>query len=409
MTTLRGGGMDIFVARQPILTRNEELFGYELLYRNSHQNSFTEIDGDVATTDLLVNSFLGIGNEKLSKGKKLFINFTRNLLLKRVPCLFSPEKIIIEVLEDVEGDEEIIVAISEFRSLGYTIALDDFLLKDSNKNLLPYADIIKVDFLTTSKKQRELIKKIARIYNAKLLAEKIETREDFETAVHEGYSYFQGYFFSKPLILTATDVPFSSFSYLRILNELGEVEPDIDKVTSFIEYDLSLSYKILKFVNTTSKIKVTSIKQAIMILGINELVRWLTIISLKEQQTKTSIANEILQQSLIRGKFAELFGVKHLGLQRKAECFMLGMFSLLDTILQRPMEKILETLPLSEAVKRALLKEESELAIIMEVTEAVEQANWEKLNSFGFLATDLSTCYETALRWTDTIVEELHN
>ncbi|RXJ02608.1 EAL domain-containing protein [Anaerobacillus alkaliphilus] len=399
--------MDIFVARQPILTKEEEIIGYELLYRNSRQNSFTEIDGDVATTDLLVNSFLGIGNEKLSKGKKLFINFTRNLLLKRVPSLFSPEKIIIEILEDVEGDEEVIEAVSEFKALGYTIALDDFLLKDLNKNLLPYADIIKVDFLSTSKKQREAIEKIAKFYNATLLAEKIETRADFEAALHEGYTYFQGYFFSKPVIVSAADIPFTSFGYLRILNELNEVEPDIDKITSFIEYDLSLSFKILKFVNTTSTVKITSIKQAIMILGLNELFRWLTIISLKEQQPKTAVAEEILLQSLIRGKFAELFGMKHLGLQRKAECFMVGMFSLLDTILQRPMEKILETLPLSEAVKNALVKDESELAIILDITEAVEQANWEKLNSFGFLATELSSCYETALNWTNDIFEEL--
>lgn len=402
--------MDIFVARQPILTREEDVFGYELLYRNSKENSFTEIDGDVATTDLLLNSFLGIGNEKLSQGKKLFINFTRNLLLKRVPCLFSPEKIIIEILEDVEADEEVVKVVAEFKSLGYVIALDDFLLKDSNRDLLPYADIIKVDFLNTPSEQREAIAKIAQFYNAQLLAEKIETRKDFETAFNEGYKYFQGYFFSKPIIVTTTDIPLKSYGYARILNELYVDEPDIDKIASLIEFDLSLSYKLLKIVNNMAfytRVKVTSIKQAIVILGLNELNRWLTIISLKEQQPQSPLADEIFYQSLIRGKFAEQLGIKHFGTHRKAECFMLGMFSMLDGILQQPMDKVLETLPLSDAVKNALLKEESELKIIIDITEAVEQANWDLLNSSNFPAADVSTCYVTAISWTNEICEEL--
>ncbi|MFN7252368.1 MAG: EAL and HDOD domain-containing protein [Anaerobacillus sp.] len=400
--------MDIFVARQPILTRDEDIIGYELLYRNSKKNAFTEIDGDVATTELLFNSFIGFESEKLSKGKKLFINFTRNLLLKKVPCLFSPDNIIIEILEDVEGDAEVIAVVAELKTLGYTIALDDFLLNDLNKSLLPYADIIKVDFLLSSKKQREAINKIAKYYNAKLLAEKVETRADFEIALNEGYDFFQGYFFSKPIIVSTTDIPFHSYGYIRILNELTSDEPDINKITSLIEHDLPLSYKILKIVNNAAyatRVKVTSIKQAIVIIGLNELMRWLTIISLKEQQLNSTLAEEIISQSLFRGKFTELLGVKLYGENRKAECFMLGMFSLLDTILQRPMETILKTLPLSTTVKSALLKEENELRTLIDIVEATEQANWEKLNSYSnnFTPSDLTTCYNHALNWANEI------
>lgn len=410
---LLGWTMDIFVARQPILTKEEDVIGYELLYRNSQKNSFTKINGDNATTEVLLNSFLGIGNEKLSKGKKLFINFTKNLLLKRVPCLFSPEKIIIEILEEVDGDEEVIAAIAELKSLGYTIALDDFLLKNSNKGLLPYVDIIKVDFLKTSSKQRKSIEKIAKFYKAHLLAEKIETRETFEIAVKEGYKYFQGYFFSKPTIVTTTDIPFQSFEYIKILNELNSEEPDIDKISKLIEYDLSLSYKILKIVNTTSyytRVKITSIKQAIVILGLNELIRWLTIISLKEQQPSSPAAEEIFSQSLIRGKFAEQIGLKLFGAKRKAECFLLGMFSLLDAILHQPMAKVLETLPLSDSVKRALLKEESELLVIINVLESIERADWEKLNSSfnDFEPSEITAYYSQALHWTNEIFGDLY-
>lgn len=402
--------MDIFVARQPILTRDEELFGYELLYRNSQQNSFTEMDGDAATTDLLLNSFLGIGNENLSRGKILFINFTKNLLLKRIPSLLSPDKIVIEILEDVQADPDIIAAVEDFKAQGYTIALDDYVPTETNKNLLPYADILKIDFLHTSKEDRTLIRKIAKLYNLQLLAEKIETREDFEIARGEGFKYFQGYFFSKPVIISSTDIPFYSHGYARILNELSSIEPNIDKISSLIEADLSLSYKLLKIVNTTgyyTKVKITSIKQAIVHLGLNELIRWITIITLKVQQEKTSKAEELLVRSLIRGKFAEQFGEILLGAPRKAECFMLGMFSLLDAILQRPMDIILKTLPLSDEVKNALLKQESELTIMIDLIEGVEQANWELLNSYNFAPSEVAACYESAIQWTNGIADSL--
>ncbi len=404
--------MEIFVARQPILTKEENIIGYELFYRNSMQNSFTEINGDVATTELLLNSFLGIGNEKLSKGKKLFINFTRNLLVKRVPCLFPPEKIIIEILEDVKGDEEIITVIKEFKQLGYTIALDDFLLNEDNINLFPYADIIKVDFLNTTRKQRNTITNIAKLYNCRLLAEKVETRVDYENAIKEGFLYFQGYFFSKPKIFSSTDIPFQTSEYFRILHELSHPEPDIERIASVIETDLSLSYKILKIINTAAyytRVKITSIKQAIVILGLNELIKWLTIISLKEQQPLSCIGEELLSQALIRAKFAEQLGSVLFGTYRRSECFMLGMFSLLDTLLKIPMKNVLESIPISDCLKNGLLKKDSELTIILEIIEAIEKVDWETLNSYTAIVSppDLTAYYVEALKWSWEITNDL--
>ncbi|OIJ22237.1 hypothetical protein BKP45_06225 [Anaerobacillus alkalidiazotrophicus] len=402
--------MEIFVARQPILTKTEEVIGYELLYRNSHNNTFTKIDGDGATIELLLNSFIGIGNKKISSGKKLFINFTRNLLIKRVPLLLSPEKIIIEILEDVEGDAEIIDAISEFKQLGYTIALDDFLLKDINKSLITYADIIKVDFRQTSYAQRKIIQNIAQFNNITLLAEKVETRAEFNRALKEGYALFQGYFFSKPVILSTQDVPFYTNDYLDLLYELHSPEPCIDNLTAIIECDLSLSYKILKIVNTMdyyTRIKITSIKQAILTLGINELINLIAIISLSKQIDSSAVSNELLLRSLTRAKLCESLGDMLFGTKKKSECFMLGMFSLLDVILKQPLEKTLEALPLSDDIKYALLGYQSPYKLLLDLIVAIEKADWNQLKLIA--PKNLSKHYEDAILWATKINSNIDN
>lgn len=402
--------MDIFVARQPILTQQEDVVGYELLYRNSRDNSFTQIDGDLATVELLLNSFVTIGNQKLSRGKKLYINFTRNLLLKKVPCLFSPTTIVIEVLETVAGDPEVLAAIAEYKRLGYTIALDDFILTDQNKGLIPYADVIKVDFLTSSLVQRKVIQNIAKKYNITLLAEKIETRTDFYDAINDGYQLFQGYFFSKPVIISSRDIPFYASGYTSILNELNSLEPCIDKITNLIQCDLSLSYKILKIVKEMAyytDLKITSIKQGILILGLNELRKLISLISLKQSQTRSSLSNDIMIHSLTRAKLAVIYGEKLFGLERKSECFMLGMFSLLDIILQQPMEKALETLPLSDNLKGALLGSPSQYDELLQLIIATEKADWKKLQRLTPLVPplNLASCQEDAIKW----ATEVHN
>lgn len=400
--------MEIFVARQPILTINENVVGYELLYRNSHKNCFSEVDGDKATIDLLLNSFVNIGNEKLSNGKMLFINFTKNLLLKRVPLLFSPEKIVIEILEEVEGDDEIIEAIKEFKQLGYMIALDDFCLTEKNRSLLPYATIIKVDFLNTTFIQRQILRNTSKSYNITLLAEKIETRENFQKACNEGFQLFQGYFFSKPAIITDSEIPFYADHYLDILNELQTVEPCVDKISRMIECDLSLSYKILKIVNTLSyytRVKVTSIKQAVLMLGLNEIGKLISIITLKEHHVKLTLSNEIIVRSLIRAKVAEQIGSVIFNTNKKPEFFMLGMFSLLDALLKQPMNKILKNLPLSDNVKNALIGEKSDYELIITIIFAMEKGDWEKLQSLAPILSslNLTSCYQDAIDWATNI------
>ena len=234
--------MEVFVARQPIFNAKEDIISYELLYRNNNENVFPNINGDQATTDVLINSFLNIGINELSNGKPCFINFTENLLHLRLPTYFQPDDIVVEILENVIPNTKIIDICKELKQLGYKIALDDFIYNDDNPHFyeyIQYADIIKVDMLQTPPATLTKIEAIARVLNIKLLAEKVETRGEYEVLKQKGYDFFQGYFFSKPVIVSAHDIPTYFHSYIDIIKNLSMTEPNIDVIASLIERDLS--------------------------------------------------------------------------------------------------------------------------------------------------------------------------
>ncbi|MCD8500640.1 MAG: HDOD domain-containing protein [Bacillaceae bacterium] len=324
--------------------------------------------------------------------------------------MLNKDKVVVEILEDIDADDDVIIAIKELKEAGYTIALDDFVLTDNTRELISHADIIKVDFMQSRLEERNEIVRTAKKYNCKLLAEKVETRNDFRTAVDEGFDYFQGYFFSKPVILKTHDVPSYQAHYFTLLAELNKAEPDIDKITSYIERDLSLSYKLLKIVNTVAyytRVQISSIRQAVLVLGLNELKKWVTILSLKGQNQSPSLNSEVLVNSLIRAKLAESIGENLFGFEKKSECFMLGLFSLLEAILQTPKEKVVENLPLSEEVKQSLLGFKSDYNIILNMIVAIEEADWVELERYSYLISTitLSQSYKEAIKWATDITK----
>lgn len=261
--------VDIFVARQPILNINQKICAYELLYRNDNESNFSEIDDEQATSNV-INSALQIGFEELSEGKPCFINFTEKLLEGTIPVYLHPEMVVIEILETVSPTDKIIKNCKILKSLGYKIALDDFQMSFENENLyklLRLADIVKVDIRNTPRKEQLEIFQALNQYDVLFLAEKVETREEYEQCLRDGYRFFQGYFFSKPVILSTSDVPFQNHSVIMIMSELSQQEPDIESITKIIQADLSLSYKLLKLINSPvigPIHKIKSIKQAIL-------------------------------------------------------------------------------------------------------------------------------------------------
>ena len=369
--------MDIFVARQPIFNRRQEVYGYELLYRSGINTFYSCLDGDQATSEVITNSFLLIGLETLTRGKIAFINFTKNLLEDEIATLLPKEQIVIEVLQDIEPDGKTLRACRRLKELGYRLALDDFIYDEKFIPLIEMSDIIKVDFLTTDKKERRaLVERIGR-QKISFLAEKVETREDFIQAKELGYSYYQGYFFSKPLIIASRDIPSYKLTFIRLLQEIHKPEIDFDRLEKLVKTDVSLTYKLLKFINSIlfgfySEIR--SIKQALAILGEKEIRKWLSLIAL--QSMGKNKPDELMVTALCRARFCELVASR-VGLgERSSDLFLLGMFSLIDAFLDQPMAKILDALPIAEEIKLALLGRENRFQEVYALVLTYETGNY---------------------------------
>jgi len=409
--------MEVFVARQPIFTKKKEIFAYELLYRKNHENNCAEINGDIATTDVIINSFLNIGIEELSNGKLCFINFTENLLISRLPTYFQPNEIVVEILESVDLSQNLLEICKELKSMGYKIALDDFVLNKENPysySFIQLADIIKVDFRESSVEMRSDVEELSLKYKFKLLAEKIETLAEFEAAVRIGYEYFQGYFFSKPVILTTLDVPEYFQNYFVIINHLSTDEPNLDYITEIIEQDLSLSYKLLKLINSPAfrpVSKINSIRQAIVYLGLNELKKWIYILSIRGTMTKKSEwTKEIFNNSLIRAKMCELIALEKNKRREASSYFLTGMFSLMDTLLSIKMDEILNQMPLQEDISEALRGNSNQMKNALNLSISIERGEWEGFNFWceKLLIEDTIAlrCYIEALKWSINLIND---
>jgi c-di-GMP-related signal transduction protein len=416
--------MEVFVARQPIFTNNKEVFGYELLYRNNQENNFSDINGDEATAEVIINSFLNIGIDEISNGKPCFLNFTEKLLQLKLPTYFNPKEIVVEILETIEPSLELLKICKELKGLGYQIALDDFVLDEQNPYtfaLFRFVDILKVDFRKTTLIMREKIEKIAKECKIKLLAEKIETRMEFNQAILKGYEYFQGYFFAEPAIVSTKDIPTYFHSYLEIINTLSGAEPRIDIIAKWIEQDLSLSYKLLKLINSPAfrpKQKIRSIQQAIVMLGLKEIQKWIYVLAIRDLSVrKQGFSNELITISLTRAKMCELL-VRGKKESSNSPYFLTGMFSLMDSLLNTSMETVLNTLPLHEDIADALSGKQNHLRDMLDLAIAVEKGNWEDVSEIcqklDIIENVVFSDYFQSLAWSTNLMkmdnfQSIHN
>ena len=372
--------LEIFVARQPIFDRRERVFAYELLFRQGPQNYYEGMDGDQATSDVIANSCLTIGLRTLTGGRRAFINFTMNLLKNETAYLLPSDLVVIEILENIEPDQEIILACQKLKEAGYLLALDDFVFEEKFRPLIDLVDIIKIDFTITRGQDRAEIVKQLRFHNIKFLAEKVETREEFDQALIAGYSLFQGYFFSKPILVAGKNIPPFKLNSLRLLKEINRVEVNFEEMQDIIKGDVSLSYNLLRFINSSAlglKTKINSIKQALVLLGISEVRRWASIITM--QTLGKDKPSELIVNSLVRAVLGEALALKTELRQEAPNIFLMGMFSLIDAFLDRPLVEVLEELPLTQEIKQALLGEDNRFSLIFNLVLAYEKAEWANL------------------------------
>ncbi|HCX61481.1 MAG TPA: diguanylate phosphodiesterase [Clostridiales bacterium] len=394
--------MDIYVGRQPIFDRNMNVFAYELLYRRSMNNFFEEIDDNKATAELINNYFLSMHSVELTSGTKAFINFSQDMLIMEIPLLLPVDTTVVEVLERVEINEDIIAACRKLRDNGYLIALDDFVFNESYLPLMEIAHIIKIEFSAVDHEtQRKLIKKYKN--KIKFLAEKVETREEYLLALDMGYDYFQGYFFSKPVIVKGKEIGSLNNSLIRIMNELNKKEPDYQRISQIIETDMGLSYKLLKLANSAffgTRNQILSIKQALVQLGLIEIKKWVYLMMLKDIQIIEN--KELIRNCFIRAKFMELLALESGKTDRQSEYFMTGMFSSINVLLNRDMNEIVNELCLADDVKEALLGTDNEIKRILDIVINYELLKFNALDSnkdYFITRENLSFVYIDALKW----------
>lgn len=407
--------MEVFIGRQPIFNLHEQVVAYELLYRNKNVNSFPDVDSDAATVDVLVNSFLSIGIDEVTKGKPCFVNFTENLLMSSIDEFLDPSQVVIEILEDVPLTPNLVKRVIELKSHGFKIALDDFILKENAPiydKLFPHIDLIKVDFLISSLVERMEIENMVKenFPHIKLLAEKVETQEQYRVAKHSGYEFFQGYFFEQPQIIKAMDIPANAIQYFHIISLLKEEEPNVHLLAENIERDISLTYKLLQMINNSSKrskSKIRSIKQAILLLGLANLRKWIYLLALREfdDRADTDLFQELMRTSLFRAKVCEKLA-KRSYKQNFSEYFLVGMFSLIDAILQRPINVILQQLPFSEAITETILGGQTEMTPYLEFSIALGKLDWQRLEELApqinIEMASIDLLYNEALEWAET-------
>lgn len=374
----------IFIARQPIFRRNGRVFGYELLFRSGLDNFFDEAqDGEEATSRVITNTFSLIGISKITEGKKAFINFTEDMLIKEYPSLFPPRITVAEVLENVKVTPAVIEACRNLVAKGYILALDDFVFTEKSLPLIKIAHIIKFDVraMTLEELSRNL-QKVAP-YNVKLLAEKVETIEEYDVLTGMGFAFFQGYFFSKPKIVQGRDIPGSKLQYLKIIRVLQDENYNFKKITDFIAHDVSLSYKLLRYVNSAAmrrRVEVTSMQSAVALVGELTLRKWLSLMMLSYMADDKP--QELLRLTLLRARFCEQVGEKiGKGREFTLTCYTVGMFSLLDVLLDQPMDNVLRQLSLSREIVATLTGEEkTPYAVILKLAVAYERGDWQEVS-----------------------------
>jgi EAL and modified HD-GYP domain-containing signal transduction protein len=362
-----------YVARQPILDRTQKVFGYELLFRDGLENCF-RADPDIASRSTLDTTLL-FGMNTLCDGKRGFVNCTRDVLLKDLLTLLPSDHTVAEILETVEPGDRVIAACKRLKDAGYLIALDDFAPNDPRTPLCDFADILKVDFRATKIEERAALMRQFGKGKRQMLAEKIETPLEFRQARDMGFVLFQGHFFRHPEILTAREVPANKLHHLRLLEMVCRIELDLKELEKMIKQEASICYRLLRYLNSPLfgfSLEIKSIRHAMAILGERELRRWIRlVVTVSAAEQKCS---ELILNGLSRARFCELISGK---LRTDGDMFLMGLLSVMDSIMEVQMEVLLAQVPVDREMKSVLLGQPSKLRPLYQLMLAQESGEWE--------------------------------
>jgi EAL and modified HD-GYP domain-containing signal transduction protein len=397
--------LDTFIARQPIFDKHQRVYGYELLFRGDAESMFKDTDPDEASAVVISDSCFLLDLETYAGGKRAFVNVTRDLLIKGYVTLLPKESTVVEIPEAVEPDPDVISTCQELKQAGYSLALGGFVDDERREPLVQLTDIIKVDFLVTEKAKRMDFGRRFAPRGIQLLAEKVDTPDAFREAQEMGYDLFQGDFFKIPAIISRRrDIPGFKFHYLQLLSEIHRPGVEIAKIESIIKREVSLTYKLLRYINSAffgMRNRVSSIKHALLLLGEKETKKWASFVALTGMAKDKP--QELVFHALIRARFCESLASAGSLAYRDQELFLMGMLSLMDTILGRPLNEILRSVPVADDIKEALCGKKNQVRTVLECVLTFEEADWTKLSEqfaqLSLAENEIPQLYREALQW----------
>jgi EAL and modified HD-GYP domain-containing signal transduction protein len=365
----------IFIGRQPIFDREQRVHAYELLFRSGKVDAAEVTDGDSATAQTLLNGIVNFGLDELVGDRVAFVNLTRRFLLEhhRLPAL--QERLVLEVLEDITPDAETIGALRQLAARGYTIALDDFTYRTELIPFLEVAQIVKLDLPQIGVDYLPSHVERVRRRGLRLLAEKVETQEEFALCKSLGVDYFQGYFLSRPTTLVSKRLPSNKLAVLQILARLQAPDTTIKDLEKLIGADVSISYRILRFVNSAhfNNIRqIDSVRHAIIMAGLRQIGTMATLIMMS--QLLDDKPPELLRIALLRARLCEALSA-HLKFTPPEMYATAGLFSTLDALLDRPINEIVESLPLNAELADALITHSGRIGKLLNCALACERGD----------------------------------
>jgi EAL and modified HD-GYP domain-containing signal transduction protein len=395
----------IYVARQPIFELGRGLYGYELLYRTNAAIDHANRDTGFMSADVIVSALLGIGLHTIAGNGVAFVNFSREQLLNESWRLFERKSVVIELLETIKCDAEVLAACTALVDEGYTLALDDYVYSDDSRPLLELASVIKVDILNRSREDLAHVANQLLPYKVRLLAERVETAAVRDMCADLGYELFQGYLFSRPETLTKTDVSAGHLAIMRLLNLIRDTRASDRSLEAAFQTDLALTYKLLRIVNAAAigGRGITSIPHAMRLIGRDALHRWLSVLLVASVGRRGSVNQELALTAMTRARMCEQLGMRSNRRVDGGSAFIVGLLSLLDVILEMPMDAILAKLELSDDVDEALLHRTGPFAPSLGMVEAYERGDWESAQIFakeaGIPNDLLPEVYIEAIQW----------
>lgn len=397
----------VMVARQPIFDRSRNVQAYELLYRSGSLHQANVSDGNQATANVVITSLLDIGLKRLVQERQACINMTRDLLVSRAALALPADKVILEVLEDVEVDAELIAAVRDFSDRGYRFALDDFSYDPSWEPLVEMARFVKLDVQELSLDQVEAHIERLHNYDVQIVAEKVETEAQYQALRAMGCDFFQGYFFARPNVVHGSRLPSNKLAALRLLAVLRNSNTDLEQVAELVSQDPSLSYRLIRFINSAAiglATRVTSVRRAVAYLGLDAVRRWVSLTTIMRTRDKSE---ELIRVTLIRARMMELLCA------RLPRCdadtgFTVGLFSTLDVFMEQSMDEVVQQLRLTPEINSALLHCKGRHGKALLAVLAYERGDWEDACTHAEAVSQgvLGGIYAAAVRWAHGAVFE---